>query len=245
MSEAISGIPQGSVILPGNICHLRQWPADHLSADTLLYADDAKLIASRNRDDVLQNPLNISVSWSKDWELDLNPTKSEHLPIGNSPPPISSLTPSCPITHPDNTKRIPKVSTTRDLESVLNTRLSAEGNVVSAANKARRVLFYLKRPFAALIQNFYPATSWICYSSNPSQPIPRRRGIEEGTRSRSKIREKASACSVWSSSQTASSILSYTPAKLLFLVIIVLITPCVLKVPPASLSPGIDNLFVP
>ncbi len=33
--------------------------------------------------------------------------------------------------------------------------LSAEDNVVSAANKARRMLFYLKRSFAALTPNIF------------------------------------------------------------------------------------------
>ncbi len=56
---------------------------DHLSEHRLLYADDVKLIAPRNRNDTLQNSLNSSASWPKDWELDLDPTKSEHLPIGN------------------------------------------------------------------------------------------------------------------------------------------------------------------
>ncbi len=61
---------------------------------------------------------------------------------------------------------MPKVSTNKDLEIVLNASLSAEDNVVSAANKARKMLFYLKRSFALtanifspLVQNFYPATS--------------------------------------------------------------------------------------
>ncbi len=38
---------------------------------------------------------------------------------------------------------------------VLDTRLSTEDNVVSAANKARRMLFYLKRSFAALTPNIF------------------------------------------------------------------------------------------
>ncbi len=50
-----------------------------------------------------------------------------------------------------NTQTIPKVSTAKDLRKVLNTKLSAEDDVVSAAIKAQRMLFYLKRPFAALI----------------------------------------------------------------------------------------------
>ncbi len=85
MAEATSGVPQGSFIgLILFVIYVNDLP-DHLSADSLLYADDVKLIAPRNRHDILQNSRNSSASWSKDWELDLNPTKHEHLPIGNSP----------------------------------------------------------------------------------------------------------------------------------------------------------------
>ncbi len=38
---------------------------------------------------------------------------------------------------------------------VLNTRLSAEDNVISAANKARRMLFYLKRYFGTLTTSIF------------------------------------------------------------------------------------------
>ncbi len=47
--------------------------SDHLSADSLIYADDVSLVALHNVYDIIQSPLNISASWSKDWELDLNP----------------------------------------------------------------------------------------------------------------------------------------------------------------------------
>ncbi len=98
MAEAVSGITQGSVIGPIMFgIYVNDLP-DRLSADSLLYADDVKLIVPRNRLDILQNVLNISASWSRDWELHLSPTKSERLLIGNSP--ISSITPSSPITHP-------------------------------------------------------------------------------------------------------------------------------------------------
>ncbi len=55
-----------------------------LLLDSFLYADDVKLSAPRNSHYIHQNPLNLRVRWSKDWEIDLNPAKSEHLSIGNS-----------------------------------------------------------------------------------------------------------------------------------------------------------------
>ncbi len=47
---------------------------------------------------------------------------------------------------------MPTVITTKDQGIVLNTRLSAKDNAISAANKA---LFYLKRSFAALTPNIF------------------------------------------------------------------------------------------
>ncbi len=45
MAEAISGVPQGSVIGPILfVIYFNDLP-DHLSADNLVYADDVKLIA--------------------------------------------------------------------------------------------------------------------------------------------------------------------------------------------------------
>ncbi len=45
MAEAISGVPKGSVIGPILfVIYVNDLP-DHLSADSLLYADDVKLIA--------------------------------------------------------------------------------------------------------------------------------------------------------------------------------------------------------
>ncbi len=174
-----------------------------------------KLIAPRNRHDILQSPLNVSATWPKDWELDLNPTKSEQVSIADSP---HFVTYTLPSYNPPNTQTIPTVTTTKDPGIILNTRLSAEDNVVSAANKAHRMPFYLKRSFAALtpsiflslLKEFYPAASWIYYSSIPSHPISRRRGIGKCADARSK---RASPYSVWSSFPTASITLSYTPAN--------------------------------
>ncbi len=86
-----------------------------------------------------------------------------NLPIGNSPHFVIYTLPSH---SPLYTQTIPTVTTTKDLGIVLNTWLSAEDNVVSTANKARRMLFYLKDPsrplppiFSSPVQNIHPPTS--------------------------------------------------------------------------------------
>ncbi len=58
------------------------------------------------------------------------------------------VTYNLPSSNPPNPQALPTVSTTKDLW--IFTRLSADVNVVSAANKARGMLFYLKRSFAAI-----------------------------------------------------------------------------------------------
>ncbi len=79
---------------------------------TICQQTDVKLIAPRNRHYILQNSLNSSSSWSKVWELDLNPTNSEHLPIDNS---SQFVTNTLPSSTPPNTQTLPTVSTTKDL----------------------------------------------------------------------------------------------------------------------------------
>ncbi len=153
----------------------------------------------KDRHDILQNSLTSSASWSKDWELDLNPTKSEHLSIGNS---SHFVTYTLPSSNPHNTQTIPSVSITKDLGIVLNTRLSAEDNVVSAANKVRRMLFYLKRSFAALTPSiFLPLCKTFIrphleYAIQATHPMPQRRGTEKGAKPCFEVRERASPCPV-------------------------------------------------
>ncbi len=71
----------------------------------------------------------------------------------------------------------------------------AEDNVVSAANKARRMLFYLKRSFAALTSGiFLPLYKTFIRP----HPILCRdaEALEKGAEAGPEVRESASACSV-------------------------------------------------
>ncbi len=89
MADAASGVPQGSVL--GLILFLNYVNdlTDNLTIDNLLYADDVKLITPRKQLNTLQSSLLASSKWSEDWELILNPSKSEHLPIGDTSNPVA------------------------------------------------------------------------------------------------------------------------------------------------------------
>ncbi len=60
--------------------------------------------------------------------------------------------------NPPKTQTIPIATITKDLRIVLNTRLSAEDNVISDVNKGRWMLFYQERSSAALIPSIPPCT---------------------------------------------------------------------------------------
>ncbi len=90
----------------------------------------------RKQSCVLQSSLLASSKWSEDWELILNPIKSEHLPIGDTSNPVTHLLlPAQPIQ---------TVSSVRDLGLLSNTGFSADDNVARAIKKARGMLFLPK-----------------------------------------------------------------------------------------------------
>ncbi len=79
MAEAASGVPQASVLGHILIVIYVNDLTDNLTIYHLLYADDVKLIAPRKQSDAHQSSMLASSKWSEDWELILNPSKSEHL----------------------------------------------------------------------------------------------------------------------------------------------------------------------
>ncbi len=116
VAEAASGAPQGSVLGPIPFVIYVNDFTGNLTIDHLLYADVANLIAPQTH--ALQSSLVASSKWSEDWELILNPSKSEHLPIGDtSNPATNSLTSRSSL----NAEPIQTVSSVHDLGLLLNT----------------------------------------------------------------------------------------------------------------------------
>ncbi len=72
-AEAISGVPQGYVLCPIlSDIYVNDLP-DHLSADSLFYADNVKLITLHNNFDIHQSSLNVRASYYKHWGLGRDP----------------------------------------------------------------------------------------------------------------------------------------------------------------------------
>ncbi len=104
-----------------------------MTIDHLLYADDVKLIAPRKQSDAIQSSLLASSKWSEDWVLILNPSKSEHLPIGYTSNPVAySLT----FRTSPNAQPVQTVSSVRDLGLLLNTGFNADDNVARATKNS-------------------------------------------------------------------------------------------------------------
>ncbi len=75
--------------------------SNHSAAGNLLYVDNAKLIAAHSNHEIIQSSVDVSSSWSRNWKLDFNPTKSE------TP---HSIVYTLPHHTPTNAQKIAKVS---------------------------------------------------------------------------------------------------------------------------------------
>ncbi len=82
MTEAASGVLQGSVFGHIPFVIYANDLTDNLKIDHLLHADDVKLIASGKQVPDHQRSLVASSKWSEDWGLILNSSKVSTSPLG-------------------------------------------------------------------------------------------------------------------------------------------------------------------
>ncbi len=138
-----SGVPQGSVL--GPILFVNDLP-EVLSGSVLLFADDVKLISARSQYKKLHQNLQTAFQWSENCDLPLNAAKYSHVAIGGPPP--------FPLTLIDGTA-ISSVDSTKDLGVTVTSTFTTSLHCQQPVNRARRVLFQLRRGFAVLTPEIF------------------------------------------------------------------------------------------
>ncbi len=138
-SEGIvkSGVPQGSVLGPLLFLIFINDLADELTYNDLFFADDVNLIAPRRQQHELSSSIEQALSWSRRWDLPLNASKSHHLSIGG--PPDDRLV----LFEEAKVKLMTKCKQINDLGVTVNSAFTPSANVLTAANKARGILYFI------------------------------------------------------------------------------------------------------
>ncbi len=144
-----SSVPQGSVIGPLLFLLFVNDLPDVLETMTLLFADDAKMVTRRSQSMTLHSCLTAACDWSKKWDLPINPTKCSYLAIGREIPLRMSFFPDGSGTP------IPVSTLVKDLGGQTDNLLSPSAQCSEAANKARRLIFMIRRSFQYLSKSAF------------------------------------------------------------------------------------------
>ncbi len=119
---------------------------DVLTGNVLLSDDDVKLFAPRFQyNSTLQN-LRAAFKWSEDFDLPLNAGKCAYVSVGGPPP--------FPLSLADGTAK-PIVDYAKDLGVTITADFKVSQHCREAANRARRVLFQMRRGFAVLTPEIF------------------------------------------------------------------------------------------
>ncbi len=116
------------------------------------FADDVKLIAPRSQQHELRSSIQQALSWSRRLNLPLNASKSHHLSTGG--PPDERLV----LSEVAIGELMTKYEQINDLGITVN--LSA--NALTAANKARGMLYFIKKVIYMLDEGDL-RTSIVCW----------------------------------------------------------------------------------
>ena len=140
-----SGVPQGTVLAPKLFnLYLESLilNIDKKCEQTKVYAfaDDLKILSSNPQD--LQIALNTIESWSSNWNLQIQPSKSEHIFFPYSRNSSSSLN-----TFYINQAPIPKSENVKDLGLILSNNLKWSNYISSITTKANMTAHTILRSF--------------------------------------------------------------------------------------------------
>ncbi len=115
----------------------------------MFFADDIKLIAPRSQQHELRSSIEQALSWSRRWDLPLNASKNHHLSIGGHPD--DHLAPS----EEANGEQVTKCEQINDLGITVTPAFTPSANVLTAANKAWGMLYFIKRSFTCLTKEIF------------------------------------------------------------------------------------------
>ncbi len=143
-----SGVPQGSVLGPLLFLIFINDFADELTCNHLFFADDVRLIAPRSQQHYLQSSI-CQLNWPHRWDLPLNASKSHHLTVGGTPDLRIALSEEVAG------KSLQKCERMNDLGITVNAAFTPSANVMATANKARGILYFIKRSFTCLTKDIF------------------------------------------------------------------------------------------
>ncbi len=141
----VSGLCDGPLLILIFINDLE----NELTCNHFFFADDVKLIAPRSQQHELRSSIEQALNWSRRWDLPLNASKSQYLSIGSHP--------DDRLVHSEeaNGEQMTKCEQINDLGIAVNSAFTQSANVLTAANKARGMLYFLKRSFTCLTKEIF------------------------------------------------------------------------------------------
>ncbi len=91
----------------------------------------------------------MALNWSRRWNLPINASKSHHLSRGDH----SDV--RLVLSEEANGEQRTKCEQINDLGVTVNSAFTPSANVLATANKARGILYLIKRPFTCLTKEIF------------------------------------------------------------------------------------------